>query len=132
MRKDQLDSNIFYAGAWTNCTPTSGSPYNGTYSRTSTSASYVDITFVGTRLDWIAMKGTTTGFADVYVDNMTTKVTTIDLSAAAATYVVNVWNTGTLSFGTHTVRIQWSPSNTSAKNVTIHAVDVWGILPPAL
>jgi hypothetical protein len=52
--------------------------------------------------------------AGSHVDNMTTKVTTIDLSATVATYVVNVWNTGTLSFGTHTVRIQWSSSNTSA------------------
>ena len=39
----------------------------------------VSIYFTGTRLDWIAMKGTTTGMADVYLDGDFR--TTVDLSA---------------------------------------------------
>ena len=40
------------------------------------------IYFTGTRLDWIAMKGTTTGIAVVYLDGV--KKATINLAATAA------------------------------------------------
>jgi hypothetical protein len=72
------------------------------------------------------MKGTTTGIADVYLDGEWKA--TIDLSAAAATYKVNVWSTGTLANGLHNVRIVRNAASASGKYVTLDAVDIWGTI----
>ena len=79
------------------------------------------------------MKGTTTGKADVYLDGAFK--TTVDLSAAAATYQVDVWNTGLLANGLHHVTIQWNTGNAAGKYVTLDRVDVLGTIayaPPAI
>jgi hypothetical protein len=72
------------------------------------------------------MKGTTTGKADVYLDGVFQK--TIDLRAAKATYQVDLWSTGTLLDGPHTVKIVRSTSSAAGQFVTIDAVDVRGTL----
>ena len=43
----------------------------------STSGAYVVIAFKGTKLDWITMKGTTGGIADIYLDGAATKKATV-------------------------------------------------------
>ena len=86
------------------------------------------ISFNGRQLDWIATKGTTTGKADVYLDNVYR--TTIDLAASVVAYQVNVWSTGILPLGYHTVKIVRSASNVSGKYITVDAVDVAGTLVP--
>ena len=84
------------------------------------------LTFTGTRLSWIATKGTTTGQADVYVDGAFK--TTVDLAAAAASYQQEVWSTGDLTNAVHTVKIVRSSASASGKYLTIDAVDVVGTL----
>jgi hypothetical protein len=96
----------------------------GSYGRSSTSGASATIHFTGTRLDWIAMKGTTTGTADVYVDDV--KVATVNLAASSAAYNVMVWSTGTLAAGTHRVRIVRTASG--GLNLTLDAVDIWGTI----
>jgi hypothetical protein len=100
--------------------------YLGGYGRSSTSGASATVYFSGTRLDWIAMKGTTTGIADVYLDGV--KKATINLAAPAARYMVNVWSTGTLARGSHKVTIVLSSGSPAGKYLTLDAVDVWGTI----
>ena len=81
-RYQQTDTHIVKSGAWSNFTTTSAS--GGSYGRSLTSGASATITFTGTRLDWIAMKGTTTGYADVYLDGGQSAAATINLTAASA------------------------------------------------
>ena len=88
---------------------TATGPSGGSYRRSLTSGSYVTITFSGTYLAWIATAGTTTGVASVTVDGVAKG--TVDLARTSTNYQVNVWNTGTLTSGTHTVRFTWAAAS---------------------
>ena len=123
-RYDQTDSRFAYAGTWATFTTTQA--WKGGYGRTNASGGSVTLTFVGTRLSWIAMKGTTTGQADVYVDGAFQ--TTVDLAASTASYRQDVWSTGDLPDAVHTVKIVRSAKSLSGKYLTIDAVDVVGTL----
>ena len=124
MRYDQTDSRFVYAGTWAPYSSTSA--WNGSYSRASTSGASVTLTFTGTRLTWIATKGTTTGLADVYLDGALQP--TVDLSAPAVAYQQEAWSTGDLTSGVHTVKIVRDSLSASGKFLTIDAVDVVGTL----
>jgi beta-N-acetylhexosaminidase len=123
-RYEQTDPHIAYSGAWTAFSTASASA--GAYARANTSGSSVTITFNGTSLAWIAMKGTTTGKADVTLDGHAAG--TVDLANSVAIYQQNVWSTGTLSEGVHTVVISRNAANTAGKYITLDAVDVAGVL----
>ena len=82
------------------------------------------VTFNGTRLDWIAMKGTSTGKADVYLDGVLQ--TTVNLAAATAVYQQDVWSTHDLASGTHKVKFVLNSTSASGKFLVIDAVDVLG------
>jgi peptidoglycan hydrolase-like protein with peptidoglycan-binding domain len=123
-RYEQTDKHIFKTGSWSDFAKTLAS--GGSYDRSSTSGAKVTVYFRGTQLDWIGMKGTTTGSADVYLDGEFRE--TVDLFAAAPVYNVVVWSTGALTDGNHTVEIVRSSASASATFVTLDAVDVVGVL----
>ena len=123
-RVEQTNTNIVKVGAWYDFSKTLAS--GSSYGRSSTSGASATIYFNGTRLDWIAMKGTTTGIADVYLDGA--KVTTLNLASATATYRVNVWSTGDLPGGDHSVRIVRSSASAAGKYLTLDAVDIHGTI----
>jgi stage II sporulation protein D len=123
-RYDHTNTSIVKTGTWENFSTTKA--YGGSYGRSSTSKASATIYFTGTRLDWIGMKGVTTGIAEVYLDG--TLKATINLAASAATYQVNLWSTGTLTSGAHYVKIVRSASSASGKFVTLDAVDIWGTI----
>ncbi len=120
-RYQQTDTRIAKVGSWEDFSKSLAS--GGSYGRSSTPDASATIYFTGTRLDWIAMKGTTTGIADVYLDD--TKVTTIDLAAATAAYQVMVWSTGDLPSASHHVEIVRNSGSAAGKFVTLDAVDIW-------
>jgi subtilisin family serine protease len=125
------DPRIAYAGSWGRFATVSAS--GGAYERANTKGSSATVYFKGERLDWIAMKGTTTGTADVSLDGVFQ--TSIDLSATSATYRVNVWSTGLLPMGDHHVTISWNTGNAPGKYITLDRVDVLGTLlylPPTI
>ncbi len=121
-RYEQTDDRIVKVGYWTDYVKAAAS--GGSYGRSSASGATATIYFTGTRLDWVGMKGLTTGSGDVYVDGA--KVATVDLAASSAVYNLVVWSTGTLAHDDHTVRIERVGGN--ALNVTLDAVDIWGTL----
>jgi hypothetical protein len=123
-RYDQGDSRIIYSGTWATFGKTVA--WGGAYKRANASGASVTVTFAGTRLDWIAMKGTTTGLADVYLDGVFQ--TTVDLANSVAVYQQKVWSTGTVPSGVHSVRVVRNSSSAAGKYVTIDAVDVVGTL----
>ena len=130
-RIDQTDEHIDYVGTWD--TFEKSAAYMTAYARANTRAASATIYFDGTRLDWIAMTGTSTSKADVYLDGVFKK--TVELAATSGHYKVNVWSTGDLPSGQHHVTITRSASATAGKFITLDAVDVAGTLvygPPAI
>jgi eukaryotic-like serine/threonine-protein kinase len=123
-RYDQTDRHIVKTGSWADYHVAAA--YLGSYGRSSAGGSSVTVYFTGTRLDWIAMKGSTTGIADVYLDGA--KKATINLAATAPKYRANVWSTGTLARGSHRVTIVLSSRSPAGKYLTLDAVDIWGTI----
>jgi len=74
------------------------------------------------------MKGTTGGMADIYVDGSSTKAASINLYVSSPVYQQNLWSTGPLPDGYHTVKILRDASSPSGRYVTIDAVEVAGTL----
>ena len=120
-RYQQADARIVKTGVWANFTSASAS--GGSYGRSNTANATATITFTGTRLDWIGMKGTTGGTVEVYLDGALTPAATINLNAAAAIYQQVLWSTGTLADGAHTVLLKRIGSGTLYLN--LDAVDIW-------
>ncbi len=135
-RFEQLDPHISYSAGWSlyPAPPTVGLASGGNYSRASANTSSATIYFVGERLEWIAMKGTSTGKAYVQLDSEPQQL--VDLAnPAGAIYKANVWNTGAKEKGLHKVKIWWYPQNLTGKYITLDAVDVVGHLvsaPPTI
>ena len=67
-RYEQTDTRIRKTGAWSNYAKPLAS--GGSYGRSTATNTSATIYFNGTRLDWMAMKGTSTGIAEVYVDGV--------------------------------------------------------------
>ena len=121
---EQSDSRFKYAGTWSTYSTTSAS--GGSYARASSSTASVTVKFNGTYLKWIATAGTSTGKAYVSVDSGTAQL--VDLARTAAAYKQEVWNSGVLTSGVHTVKVWWYPSNTAGKYITVDRFDVAGTL----
>ena len=75
---------------------------------------------------WIATKGTTLGKAFVSLDGGAP--ISVNLAASAVAYQQRVWNTGTLSSGTHTVKIWRDPASLTGKYISVDALVVEGTL----
>jgi hypothetical protein len=126
-RYQQTDSRLAYAGTWYTFS-TSGAS-GGSYKRASANGTSVTVKFNGTYLAWIATKGTTLGKAFVSLDGG--PAVGVNLASSSVAYQQNVWNTGTLASGTHTVKIWRDPSSASDKYISVDAFDVVGTLATA-
>ena len=124
-RYEQTDTHIYYAPTWTLSPSPSSS--GGSYFHSTTAGASATIWFAGTRLDWITVTNTSTGLADVYVDDELVEED-LDLGAAVAEYQVRIWSTGTLSDGLHKVVLALAPGNIAGKRITLDAVEVAGAL----
>lgn len=85
------------------------------------------MTFAGAYLAWIAKKSSVYGKARVTVDSGTPVI--VDLYSSSTLWAQRVWNTPTLSSGTHTVKIEWTGTrnaSASGTNIGLDAFDVLG------
>ena len=123
-RYEQTDTHIVRTGTWATFTRLEAS--GGTYDRSSTAGASATISFTGTKLNIIGMKGTTTGIMDVYLDSALKA--TVDTAAGTASYKLVLWSTGDLDQGTHTVRIVRNNASATGKFLTLDAGDVWGTI----
>ena len=74
------------------------------------------ITFNGIRFDWIATKGTTVGKADVKLDGVFERYR--EPRGHRTAYQQDVWTTGFVPYGVHTVVITYNSTNTQASTST--------------
>ena len=123
-RYEQTDSHIIYTGSWSNFTRAAAS--GGAYKRANTRTASCTVNFSGTYLAWIATAGTTLGKAWVSVDGEA--AVNIDLARSAVAYQQEVWDTGALADGQHTVKIWWDTTNTVGKYISVDAFAVEGAL----
>jgi N-acetylmuramoyl-L-alanine amidase len=123
-RYEQTNSNVVKAGTWATFTKSDAS--GGSYGRSASAGSSATVSFTGTRLDIISMKGTTTGIMDVYLDG--NLMTTIDTASTTAVYKLVLWSTGEIAQGTHTVKIARNSASTTSEYLTLDAVDIWGTI----
>ena len=120
----QTDGRLVYSSGWSTFATTGAS--GGSYKRANTGSASVTVCFTGTKLTWIATKGTTLGKAFVSLDGGTP--VSVNLAASTVAYQQRVWTSGTLSSGQHTVKIWRDPSSLAGKYISIDAFDVKGIL----
>jgi uncharacterized protein YkwD len=123
-RYEQGDSHVAYSGTWSTFTASGCS--GGSYKRTCTGSDSVTVKFTGTYLAWIATAGTTLSKAYVSLDGGAAQ--TVDLARTTTMRQQKVWNTGTLSSGTHTVKIWRNSSDATGKYISVDAFDVLGTL----
>ncbi len=122
--EEDAGSGLTYSGSWSPAINASCSA--GTY-RLMNSSGYVEVSFTGSYLGWLAVTRPDYGIAQVSVDGG--PLEPVDLYSAAARYQQEVWSTGTLADGPHTVRISWTGTkNPSATNtrISVDALDVVG------
>jgi IPT/TIG domain len=127
VKYQQTSTSLLYSGTWSTISTTSAS--GSSYKRSYTAGAYVLIPFNGTRLDWVALKSTSQGKADVYVDGVqvTDPLAPLDLYGATA-YQKTVFSTGDLPAGYHTVKIQRSTLSATGKYINLDAAVVYGTL----
>ena len=121
------NSKLVHAGPWT--TTATASASGGSFALANSSGASVTIHLTGVYLGWFAKKGPDCGQATVTVDGGTPVM--IDLYSAKVAWQQEVWSTGVLAGGTHTVVIGWTGTKRAAAtgtNINIDAVDVTGTL----
>ena len=123
-RYEQTDPHLVWSGTWSDYSAASAS--GGSYKRANTTGSSCTVNFTGTSLTWVATAGTTLSKAYVSLDGG--PAVSVDLKRTAVAYQQNVWSTGTLANGRHTVRIWWDDANESGKFISVDAVVVEGTL----
>jgi hypothetical protein len=79
-------------------------------------------------VDFVGMKGTTTGYGDVYLDRAF--MTTVNLTGlTSAQYKLALWTSATLPFGARTLEVRYN-SLGGTKYMTFATVKVNGIVVP--
>ena len=122
----QNDARYYYWGAWTSATDRNAS--GGSY-WFSNSDSSILVVFLGTHLTWYAKAGPTNGKAKAHVDG--SNYETVDLYSSTVRYG-EVWDTGVLDYGVHSVEIEWTGTKNASATGTSISVDAFMIDGPLL
>lgn len=105
---DQNDKNVTYSGTKWHSNQKFPGAYNDNDSSSATKDSYLQFTFTGTQAKLYGVKGNWSGMVNIYVDNMTTPVATVDTYNRFSQNKALIYDTGKLSAGPHTIR--WEPA----------------------
>ncbi len=124
-RHEETDTKVVYDGNWIGGTSPALSAGQYCYLQ---AAGGVTAKFNGTKLTWITTKAPNYGVARVNVDGGAW--VDVDLYSAAFSYRAEVWNTGTLPAGTHTVRIEWTGRKNGSSSANYIGVDAFDVLLP--
>ncbi len=124
---EQNTPGLAYAGGWTYSSAKDAS--KGGFVYTDKSGASVTFHFVGTYCAWLAKTSDVYGKATVTVDDGT--AVTVDLYSKSVVWRHLVWETSTLPFGEHTVKIERTgKKRTAAKGtcVNVDSIEVVGAL----
>jgi hypothetical protein len=125
-------TSFSYTGTWATL---SSASYSGGTIKYSTRKYWwrpgasVTISFKGTGLTWIAKTGPSYGKARVIVDGGTPVV--VDLYSAAFQSQRSVWSTGSLSSGSHVVKVSWTGQKNPKSTYTYIDVDAVQVARPS-
>ena len=132
-RYEQKDTRFTFAGGWI---ASSSDLASGTSFRfagsTATATATATATFNGTYLVWVGKKSPDNGQAKVTVDGGVPA--TVDLYDASATWQQQLWNTGVLPAGDHTVKIEWTGvknANSLGASINVDAFEIAGTVTQA-
>jgi hypothetical protein len=126
-RNQETNAKLVYGGVWKADSNTSASGQSFKFA--DSSGTSVTIKFNGIQLIWLAKTSPVYGTAQVTVDGGSP--VTVDLYSADALWRQEVWNSGLLGSGSHTVVIKWAGSKNAAAtgtNINIDYLDVTGTL----
>jgi N-acetylmuramoyl-L-alanine amidase len=124
-RYQQNDPGLVYSGTWT-ADSSAAAASGGSFRYANTSGASVTVKFTGTSFIWLNKKSPVYGIASVVVDDG--PAVQVDLFSATEVWQQKVWQSATLSAGTHTVTISWTGAKNSAATNTNIGVDAFDIL----
>lgn len=113
-----------FSGSWVTSASSAYYGYGYRYSRWA--GAKVRYTFTGTRIAWIGPRATSYGKAAIYVDGVY-RATVSQYGALGWRY--RVWESGTLSRGTHTIEIRVLGTKEAASSGTTIVVDGFDVKP---
>ena len=122
-RYQDTDRRIVFTGLWDSPATTSAS--GGSF-RSIDGTGSASVTFTGTSLSWLAVKGPGYGIAKIAVDGA--DVGTVDLYASGTSYLQTVWSSATLPSGSHTVTISWTGNKNASATGTGISLDAFDIM----
>lgn len=127
-RYEQDDGALSYLGTWTPLA--GGSASGGAWVVTKEAGASVSLAFTGRYLAWISKMSPSYGIAKVTLDAGTPGEVSalVDLYSAATLYKQNLYNTGLLSDGLHTLVIECMATKNPAAGDTNIGVDAFDIL----
>lgn len=123
-RYEQTDSRLQFFGSWTNSV---GTRYSAGSYRYGGAGAAAYIAFTGTRIDWVARTGPTSGKAWLTLDGGAREL--VDLYSRTIKYRQTVWSRQSLSAGAHWLLIQYSGQKNPASTgftVNLDALDILG------
>jgi len=121
VRYEQTSASLF--GTWQSRNDTSASGYS--YVRSSSSSAVATFKFTGKQVKWIAHRAGNHGIARVYIDGVLQG--SVDLYAATTQWKSTVYDSGSVSYGLHELRIEVTGTKNAAssgKYVPVDAFDV--------
>lgn len=125
VRYEQNSPGLKYSGSWTYSSSALAS--KGSFVYTGSAGASVTIRFVGTYLGWLAKTADVYGKAKVTVDDAS--AVTVDLYSKDRVWRHIVWETKTLPFGPHTVKIACAGKKRAAATgtyINVDAIEVVG------
>jgi large repetitive protein len=130
-RVEQSDGHLLWTPSYDTWTTGKSSSYSGGSLKYINKTGSVTINFTGIRLTLVVKRSTAYGYAKITLDGTT--VYTVNLYKASTIYKNPVWSTPFLTFGNHTVKLEWTgtkgaTSVSGSTNVNLDAVDVIGVL----
>jgi hypothetical protein len=134
-RFENQDPAVAYTGAWNledfqkAWSGTHGTTGSGTAALGRTAGDQAVFRFQGTEARWIGYRGPLAGLADVYVDDAL--VGRVDLYAPVEQVQAEVFATGSLPDGPHTLRILVTGEKNPAAGAAIVIVDAFDVSAPA-
>jgi len=123
-RAEETSSLLLYSAAWT---PVTNPSCSGGAMRTRTTTGAVTAKFAGTGISVIATKGPAWGKLKVTVDALAPVY--VDLYAGATAYKQTAFSKTGLTYGTHTLKLEWANQKNAAASTTtvnLDALDVIG------
>jgi hypothetical protein len=101
-RINSTDARVTWNTTWTRETATAGS-YGMDHHYRNVAGSWCQCAFYGTRVKFIAPKVYNEGYADIYIDGAF--VASVDMYASPTLYRQEIFDSGTLAVGSHTIRV---------------------------